>query len=600
MGKINSHSITRVRGRRVWSGFAALLFALQMLGTQSGWAAAPSPTPLPSLPKPSNHVAYDTKKCEAACSEFSGVVTEGTATESQIKQFVLGACGTEPTPVQIEEDKKTAIAGQPTKTDLYKECDSATRHRFTTLGPYCLARKANNTAKTTYVAQLIPYGLGAVACWAACYYPVNVAAGTACSGAGFATLLAEVTGMGAMIISGNLTSQFKDATAASSFGTAGTAVLGVAALGGAQAIATTGMFEGGKAAGDLVAAAEGSAKIAEDLGKKALEKGADEGAKKAAKEAAEKAAADKAAADGALKKVMYCANAVIMTTVTALKGIGAGFAADGEATACASAEKLQSASYNGVYVSAAAQKTSDPTGSLNAEIKATAGGKNKSSAGADKPSASADLMGTIAQAMKSEAGAGPNTPGGMLKKLDPHTMPDRMRALGLNPNKLAAELESGKSVGDILGGMSGFSPALLAAIRSTEDAAHNGRAGWGGVAGSSYAGGGKAAPATAAKPANPFSFGAFGGAPAAPKGGELNFAAKKEKSVLSGDGDVFHEKFKGSIFDIISAKLDQNRTKIDQLDWQTPLNRALVGLPPLARMPAATTAPPAATSPVKK
>ncbi len=43
-------------------------------------------------------------------------------------------------------------------------------------------------------------------------------------------------------------------------------------------------------------------------------------------------------------------------------------------------------------------------------------------------------------------------------------------------------------------------------------------------------------------------------------------------------GDIFHETFKGSIFEIVSYRLSKTRERVVELEWQTPLNRALTGL----------------------
>lgn len=93
-------------------------------------------------------------------------------------------------------------------------------------------------------------------------------------------------------------------------------------------------------------------------------------------------------------------------------------------------------------------------------------------------------------------------------------------------------------------------------------------------------GGGGARPKAAGNGFN-FDFGggtgAAGGAPA----GELGFASSKSKLGLSGlgNGDIWHQDFHGSIFEIVTSRLNSSRDRIDDLDWVTPLNRALAGSP---------------------
>jgi hypothetical protein len=88
---------------------------------------------------------------------------------------------------------------------------------------------------------------------------------------------------------------------------------------------------------------------------------------------------------------------------------------------------------------------------------------------------------------------------------------------------------------------------------------------------SAYSGGGEAA---AAAP------GALGGfsfdAPGAAAKGDMKF---DRVPATTGDGDIWHAGYKGSIFQIVSTKIVQSKARIDSLDWSTPLNRALVGLP---------------------
>jgi hypothetical protein len=78
-------------------------------------------------------------------------------------------------------------------------------------------------------------------------------------------------------------------------------------------------------------------------------------------------------------------------------------------------------------------------------------------------------------------------------------------------------------------------------------------------------------------------------APQAPGFGNFNFdsgpAGEKKEEVkfdrapASASGDIWHADFKGSIFQIVSSKIVETKPRVDNLDWTTPLNRALMGLP---------------------
>lgn len=71
----------------------------------------------------------------------------------------------------------------------------------------------------------------------------------------------------------------------------------------------------------------------------------------------------------------------------------------------------------------------------------------------------------------------------------------------------------------------------------------------------------------------------------------MEFAKPAEKLATPLEGDIWHETYQGSIFEIVSYRLDKSRTRVVEMEWQTPLNRALTGLknarPVVERAPAA-------------
>ena len=76
-----------------------------------------------------------------------------------------------------------------------------------------------------------------------------------------------------------------------------------------------------------------------------------------------------------------------------------------------------------------------------------------------------------------------------------------------------------------------------------------------------------------------FGFGdAFGSGATAPVQGQLQFD-KTQKNRAFDNADIWHAGFNGSIFQIVSDKIDKNRDQVNELEWDTPLNRALSGLP---------------------
>jgi hypothetical protein len=73
--------------------------------------------------------------------------------------------------------------------------------------------------------------------------------------------------------------------------------------------------------------------------------------------------------------------------------------------------------------------------------------------------------------------------------------------------------------------------------------------------------------------------------PATTAGAEQAFT--RAPASVGGDGDIWHADYKGSIFQIVSTKINATKDRVAPLDWTTPLNRALMGLPPEPKQGAA-------------
>ena len=75
-------------------------------------------------------------------------------------------------------------------------------------------------------------------------------------------------------------------------------------------------------------------------------------------------------------------------------------------------------------------------------------------------------------------------------------------------------------------------------------------------------------------------FGGFGNSgPAAESAKEMRFekGQKRGLSSITGD-DIYHSNWTGSIFDLVSTRIDESKDRVMTLEWSTPLNRALNGL----------------------
>lgn len=149
---------------------------------------------------------------------------------------------------------------------------------------------------------------------------------------------------------------------------------------------------------------------------------------------------------------------------------------------------------------------------------------------------------------------------------------------GLTLADIGKRLSAGESPNSIIGsipGLGGFAAAtkqLEKDILSGKIKPEPGQSTYGSFGGRGGSSATKAAP-------NPFGFlgqqgGALSGGPS-----ETAFEKMKKNPELLSGGDIWHEGYGGSIFQLVSEKLGKTRDRIDELEWETPLNRALLGLP---------------------
>jgi hypothetical protein len=73
-------------------------------------------------------------------------------------------------------------------------------------------------------------------------------------------------------------------------------------------------------------------------------------------------------------------------------------------------------------------------------------------------------------------------------------------------------------------------------------------------------------------------FGGFGFDAAATGAAKEQSFSRAPASAGAGE-DIWHEGYQGSIFKIVSDKIAATKDRVDTMDWSTPLNRALMGLP---------------------
>jgi hypothetical protein len=213
---------------------------------------------------------------------------------------------------------------------------------------------------------------------------------------------------------------------------------------------------------------------------------------------------------------------------------------------------------------------------------ATSGGNGGNSARSGQGAAIAsDLDNTpFPQGKYAAALAGPA--GTLLSSLNnKEKLPEALKQLaGVSMGDLARTMSSGQSPAAIMAGAGGGLSTFASDIKSLGDAVRDGKLAMNGLsAASTYAGGaGGGKGAGGAKPGLGLGFN-FGGATAAAVG-DQKFEKTAKAIEPAREGDIWHEGYGGSIFQLVSQKLVTNRDRIDQLEWDTPLNRALAGLKP--------------------
>ncbi len=172
--------------------------------------------------------------------------------------------------------------------------------------------------------------------------------------------------------------------------------------------------------------------------------------------------------------------------------------------------------------------------------------------------------------LEAAATAGPGSD--ILQNLNKDGIKDVATELGLAPGDIAKKLGEGMSPSAIFATSS--SPQLTglsSTMKGMEDLAAKGQLFQeGAVAGTGYSGaktgGGAKAPVAFAPPAKPIGAGG--------KAAEIGFGKPVAKPA-DPSTDIWHTGYKGSIFSIISTKLDRHRSSVTPLDYAIPFNAVM-------------------------
>lgn len=161
-----------------------------------------------------------------------------------------------------------------------------------------------------------------------------------------------------------------------------------------------------------------------------------------------------------------------------------------------------------------------------------------------------------------------------------NAIPDAFKKLsGMDLNELGSRLSSGQSPSQVMSGINGLSGEVKALAEGIEGLAKQGRLA-NNASGAVYAGGGGGGKGGGGNGlGNLFDFGARAPAESAVGASEVKFNQQKKADLALGGDDIWHSNWNGTIFQLVSKKLDTARDRVEQLEWQSPLNRALAGLP---------------------
>jgi hypothetical protein len=475
--------------------------------------------------------------CEDSCKMFKdamgGFPTPGSPPDAMGAKFLISYCHL-PSTVEttLSDQIKTGKVPFNSKTgdDAWNSCFQALQNSWIVIGNHCAAIDLISNAQTAGRVGATAYTAAAIACVSACAAENGVVtapfAKGACLGVGIGATIVDI---------GAVLAESKAADGILSQLGMGSAVLGdIAAMTAAGASA------------DMVKT----------------------------------------------KIVSSCGAGFFMTSAAVLKWKDVNNMAGNKDTECESVTAMDStaamvaaAAYAAGVASGAGNApntlaTTGSTGSTGGQV-GKGGSMTHGGGGAYIPM-DAGMMAGLDSPKFAAAVSGPY--GELFKALPREKLKDIMEKVGgITMDELNKKLAT-QSPATAIASAPGVSAAMAGALKEAEKAALDGKFALKGDLGgssSSYAsggGGGAGGKGGAAKPAfgGLFGGGAVGGSGTS---SEATFEKMKRAPTSLENGDIWHEGFGGSIFQIVSNKLSKERTRVDELEWETPLNRALAGLP---------------------
>jgi hypothetical protein len=158
-----------------------------------------------------------------------------------------------------------------------------------------------------------------------------------------------------------------------------------------------------------------------------------------------------------------------------------------------------------------------------------------------------------------------------------NSMKDALDKLGTSLSQIGEDLKTKSPTSVISGMIPNLPPDMKAALDDVQKKIDSGQLKLkGDDSGTVMMSGGGGGGGSSSGPRRPAGFGAMA-ATGSTKTAQVSFNPQPAPKV---DNDIWHSNWTGSIFQIISTKLDHTRNRIHELEWSSPLNRALAGLPP--------------------
>lgn len=478
--------------------------------------------------------SYVTGKCGAPADEAG--LQSGGETSNFVGHQGGGAAGT--TEAKRVSDSQRGISpnmrvGKPGQDTDWDKCFARIQDRWKDVGPRCSAIGLINKSKDYNVASAIIYTAAAVACSSACASEWTGAASWTrllCAGTATAAAIEDVIGNSVTKAEGGKTTAYW-ATRFGALGAAGSLAAPVASIasgGGLGAVSST------------------------------------------------------------FGKISSCATAMVMVGVATAKYANITIMANSADDECGRIEahlskngEFQSGETGAGGPSGESAPNAGGSGGGGSQAGGSAGGAGggQGGSGGGYSPAEEGAVRALLDAQYAAAVSGPY--GDVFNSIPREAIPKALQqAAGITPRELAQRLRS-ESPASIVGSLSGGPEGFAATAKAIEKDVLEGKVRIKGdeLPSSAMKSGGAAPAASAAKPAtSPFLLGMK--APGAlGSSGEASFEKMKKAPELQEDGDVFHESYGGTIFQIVSGKLAQTRDRIEELEWDTDLNRALVGLP---------------------